>query len=80
MDQERLILKNMVRFHRMISMETSAGRLSRLRKLLAQERDKLFAFRKGRVSAPGGEPAQPGRLEKKKVTSGRLPPHPDPPG
>jgi hypothetical protein len=45
MDQEQVILKNMARFHRMIALETSTGRLSRLKKLLAEERDKLFVCR-----------------------------------
>jgi hypothetical protein len=45
MDQQQLILKNMARFRRMISLETEASRLSRLSKLLANERDKLLASR-----------------------------------
>jgi hypothetical protein len=45
MDQQQVILKNMARFHRMIALETSAGRLSRLRRLLVKERDKLLEYR-----------------------------------
>jgi hypothetical protein len=45
MDQQQLILMNMARFRRMISLETNSGRLSRLQKLLVEERDKLFACR-----------------------------------
>ena len=45
MDQEKLILKAMVRFRRMIARETDGRQLSRLNTLLAAEHDKLVASR-----------------------------------
>jgi hypothetical protein len=51
MDKQQVILKNMARFRRIMSLETSAKRLSRLAKLLADEREKLCACRMAEEAA-----------------------------
>jgi hypothetical protein len=50
MDQQLRIIQNIVRFEGMIAREDDAGRLARLRNLLAEEHDKLFAFHRRRAS------------------------------
>jgi hypothetical protein len=44
MDRQQHIIQNIVRFEGMIAREADAGRLARLRDLLAEEHDKLFAL------------------------------------